>query len=58
MAHFKALESIQLDGIFPGMLGDGTIILTYLHLDTLYASLPALSEQRHADMSKGVPRGF
>lgn len=28
------------------MLGDGTIILMYLYLDTIYASLTALSEQK------------
>lgn len=51
VAHFKALESIQLDGIFPVMLGNGAITLTYLYLDTILASLTALSEQRHSDTS-------
>lgn len=29
-------------------MGDGTIILMYLYLDTIYASLIALSEQKQA----------
>lgn len=57
VAHFKALESTQLGWVFPVMLGDGAIILTYLYLGTVYTSLTALSEQRHADTRKEAPRG-
>lgn len=57
MAHFKVLESIQLGGIFPVMLGNGAISLMYLCLDTICASLTALSEQRHSDTSNPAPRG-
>lgn len=57
VAHFKALESTQLGWVFPVMLGDGAIILTYLYLGTVYTSLTALSEQRQAVTRKEAPRG-
>lgn len=38
VAHFEALESIQLGWMFPVILGDGAIILTYLYPDAIRCS--------------------